>query len=283
LSVTVRSSGAVSLLNAIPSGVGSAMGVELPIEVTVKESESLGLMGDKTDGLIETTWQLLEGRLKRKSGIEYSIRSEVPASRGLKSSSGLTIAFIAAVSRLFDMNLTDEEMVKISANSSIAAGVSVTGSYDDAYAALLGGIVLTDSRSGQLIRRTMPPDGIEVLIAYNARVKPIVDPSRYRDLRDESMVIWNLILHGGFGVPIVLNGLMVSAICGYDSKPLINGLAHGALSCGVSGTGPSIFFIAKDGDGHRLESILRSTSLRGWSTILVKPRVNRISVSCVGL
>jgi len=285
MSVTARSSGAVSLLNAIPAGVGSAMGVELPIEVTVKATKGLNLKGAENDGLIAATWRTLQGRLRRKSGIgiEYGISSQVPASRGLKSSSGLTIAFIAAVSELLDMRLTDDEMVKISADASIAAGVSITGSYDDAYAALLGGIVLADSRTGRLVKRIAPPDGISILIAYDERVKSTVDTFRYRYLRAEAMVIWNLILEGGFEVPMVLNGLMVSAVCGYDSKPMLDGLGHGALSCGISGTGPSIFFVVRDGDGRRLESILKGTSLRGWSTVLVKPRASRISVKRVDL
>ena len=69
----------------------------------------------------------------------WTVKSEIPPRQGLKSSSAVAVAAIKALCDASDYNLENTDIVDIAAAAQLASGVSITGSYDDTWAALEGG------------------------------------------------------------------------------------------------------------------------------------------------
>ncbi len=79
----------------------------------------------------------------------------------MKSSAAVSVAAIKALCDATDIELENADIVDISAAAQLAAGVSLTGSYDDSWAATEGGWKLIDSnaadaRSGLLLEAIGP-------------------------------------------------------------------------------------------------------------------------------
>lgn len=82
------------------------------------------------------------GSVEDSIGIEISTKSDLPPASGLSSSSALSNAVTLATSELivdeFDKKpMNDLEIVNLAIDSSLEAGVTITGAFDDATASYL--------------------------------------------------------------------------------------------------------------------------------------------------
>ena len=67
----------------------------------------------------------------QKEDIYWAVASKIPQSRGLKSSAAISVAAIKALCEATQTELDDAEIVSLSSQAQVAAGVSITGSIDD--------------------------------------------------------------------------------------------------------------------------------------------------------
>lgn len=141
--------GACSLLHAAPLGYGACMALNLPITVRLLDRPSKRDVSDP-DGLLDRlleAWQAAGQPLPEGYSAEelhWGVNSKIPAKQGLKSSAATCIAALRALENATEIRLEDHERVHLAATAQLAAGVSLTGSIDDAWGCMTPGWKLVD-------------------------------------------------------------------------------------------------------------------------------------------
>jgi shikimate kinase len=247
-----RSNGAITVVNALPTGIGAAIGVDLPVvaEVELHPAGSHGKWdvrvadAARTPLVIASLTESLRRFAPDSSGRgELTLRSEVPAGRGLKSSSAVGTAIALAVARATDAASTPSEIARTSARAAVAAGVSATGAFDDALAGVSGGIVVTDNPRGELLRTIPVRDDWRVALFVPDEVhRP--SPEWLAAFRAESAAgraAAEAAVAGDWIRAMRLNSLLVENVVGYAYGPVRDELERrGAIAAGVSGLGPTL-------------------------------------------
>jgi len=258
--------GAISIVNALPTGVGAAVGVDLPVRAELElhpsgSSEKWDVqIGDdhRSPLVIESLTQALRRFAPGTSGRgSLSLRSAVPVGRGLKSSSAVSSAVVLAVARAIDARVSAVDVARVSAQASIEAGVSATGAFDDALAGLSTGIVVTDNARGELLRAIPVEPGLGLAIYVPAESHP-PSPGLRAQFEAEALASSRAVrsaIEGRWTEAMRLNSDVVERVMGYDYRAARAGLeAAGAIACGVSGLGPALVAVAT---GGRVEAVAR--------------------------
>lgn len=240
--------GAVSIVNAIAAGKGCAVGIDLrtwaEVELVSGEGVEVRLEGfpDEPVKLAELCVQAVMDRFSIKRRAIVRTGSQIPVSRGLKSSSAAANAVILATLDALKAEMPTIDILKMNADVSIKAGVSVTGAMDDAAASLLGGVVFTDNLARTLLRHDVFDLCDRVVIAVPDRMirksgLPKERIALYRPLAEEAFrLAWN----GEYIKAVTLNSLIYGAALGLDQELSIKALRAGAVASGISGTGPAV-------------------------------------------
>ena len=178
------SNGSCSLLHAAGLGYGASLALDLPVKVRLLDKESKKVLSDP-DGLLEAvfdSWKAAGHNLP-EGELFWSVKSKIPPRQGLKSSSAVSVAAIKALCDATGIELENADIVDIAASAQLASGVSITGSYDDSWAAIEGGWKLIDAnapdaRSGLLLESQGPlsEDWAVILILRGAREqRPVLE------------------------------------------------------------------------------------------------------------
>ncbi len=256
-----RVHGAVSIVNAIATGRGAAMGVDLWTEAEVSLRDDGEIMvfiedepGEDTSLARKVVEKVLERVGMRGWGAEVRTKSNIPIGRGLKSSSAASNAIALATVKAAGLELSPEEVVKLAVEASIKAGVSITGAFDDAYTCFFGGINLTDKLSHRLLMHREAPENIRVLILVPGEkvYTGSVEVSSLRSLSKGFETAVKYVLEGRFWEAMTLNGFLVASALNQDPRPILQSLRAGAEAAGISGTGPSVSAIVEE---ERVESV----------------------------
>ena len=185
-------------------------------------------------------------------GMELKTKSTLPMASGLSSSSASSNAVVKVVSSIisdeFDFApLNDLEIINMAIDASLEAGVTITGSFDDATASYFGGVVVTDNKNREFIIKEKMDD-------YQILVYMPNFHSKSGDSNPERMKLLAPLVETAFGFAkdknyfkaLNLNGLIYSATLGFDSSIAIDALEAGALASGLSGTGSSFVAVVSD-------------------------------------
>lgn len=256
--------GAVSIVNAMANGLGAALGVGLRVEAECRVlEESIFKVYSKDrilrpDNLTERVCRLILNAYGIKGGCEVRIFSEIPARKGLKSSSAVSSAVALACLKEVSGRADHMEAARYSAEASIQAGVSVTGAFDDATACLLGGITITDNIERRLIaRRTVDPSlRVIMLIPPGGMLSGSVDTRLFKPFEPLMRLAHKLALDGEEWIAMTLNGLAVSASLGLSVGPAVEALRSGAVAAGVSGKGPAVAAVVGPEGAERVRRIM---------------------------
>ena len=241
--------GAITIVNAIPSGLGAAMGIDLWTEAWVEFGEFNGIEVEIMDAVEEDknlAKRVVEKVLQKTGlsglGARVKTRSNIPIGKGLKSSSAAANAIALASVKALNLDLSPEEVILIGVEASMEAGVSITGAYDDSYTSFFGGINITNNISKRILRRFRAPEDLRVLIMVPEErlYTRDVDTKALRRIQEISKKAVAMALDGRFWEAMTINGLMIATILKINPRPIIEALRRGALAAGVSGTGPSI-------------------------------------------
>lgn len=247
------SHGAATIVNAIASGKGAAFGLDLKTEATVELTEGEGI--DVTmDDLVGESTALVErcvlGVLERVgSGKRYHAEvrtsSQIPVSRGLKSSSAAANAVVLATLDALSVEMDLVDAVRIGTRAAIDAGVSVTGAFDDACACALGGVVLTDNRSEEILFHGPMPDYFRALIyvpPFQVR-KASLPRKRMAAVKGLVDLAFEVAQEGDYFRALTLNGMCYSVALGLDQEVAVKAMMSGALAAGLTGTGPALVML----------------------------------------
>lgn len=261
--------GAITIVNALATGRGSALSIGLWTEATVRLTDKPGFI----DGVItsdpEEDKTLMEKcvlKVLRKFNVDHiygayvETKSNIPIARGLKSSSVASNAMVLATLNALNEELPDEEILKLSVEASIEAGVTVTGALDDASASYLGGVTVTDNRAMKILKQFKIDDDIKVLIHVPEykRYTTKVNLSRLKLMAEGLDLAFREALEGKWRTAMLLNSLVCCSALGYSFEPILNALEAGALASGLSGKGPAIVALAYQDTINSVKEVWRN-------------------------
>ena len=236
--------GAVSIVNAIATGMGSALGISLKVTAEAQIQTGHGIKfvtGRNGDRLIKNIIQktipkeIIDGNM-----ISISVDSQIPLGYGLKSSSAVSNAVALACSRMAkEAEIDDYDILDVSTRSSLEAKVSMTGAYDDATACYFGGFTVTDNYSRRLIRKEKAAENLYAIIMLPTNSSR-GDIHKLRNFSDLFIDAFQLAESGQYWKAMKLNGVLASAALSSSYAPALDAIEHGALSASISGNGPSI-------------------------------------------
>jgi len=252
-----RSYGAISVLNAIPCGIGATIGVELTTDVYFSESDTTEVtLIDRPNMSPDLVKSCVKATLEHigQDSIDYSIevRTDIPPSVGLKSSSSVCNATIKAVLDAFGESMDEIELIRLGVRCARECKVTITGSFDDACGCGLGGLVVTDNLNDDVLSRDeVPKYDVVICVPERTIPKSKVPRERYAELSDVYRSMASRIRTDYLNI-ITENGRYVGGIIGDVPEFVESALDAGALAAGISGTGPSMTILTEKGKGKEI-------------------------------
>ena len=264
---TGQAHGACSLLHAAGTGYGASIALDLPIIVKALDRPSKRQLED-SDGVLPAVVEAwVSNGLALPEGLEandihWAVASKIPQNRGLKSSAALSIAGIKALCEATNTDLSDFEIVSLSSQAQMNAGVSITGSIDDSWACLTKGWTLInanaeDIESGVVMSGPGPnPDDWIVLIAARDERKARPELENFAPLFQEFEKALIALQQGEILNCLTINGRAVCSVTNdLQGRRIANdAFINGARASGVTGSGPAVVII--------IPSLVRSSAER---------------------
>ena len=282
-----KAKGAISVVNAVASGRGATLSVDLPTSAKVDVKEERGRWKVFQNGrqvesalafhTLRRTIRML-GRDPHAYSGSVETASLAPTGVGLKTSSSASVAITLAVLSAFGSRYPDAEVLGCSVSASLTSGVSITGAMDDAASCLLGGVNFVDNSSGRILSRVSLKRSLPVLIRVPGEESRRADvPTRYvRRFSEVADSIFKIGIEGNAWKAMTLNGLIFSSIYSYAPSAALRAIERGALGSGLSGTGPAVAAVFDDErDAGRLArdwaddgaEVIRTTTSDGGATV----------------
>jgi shikimate kinase len=153
--------------------------------------------------------------------------------------------------------------VKLGVRAARDAGVTVTGAFDDACASFLGGIVVTDNRKMELIRREEIESKVFIFAPDRKAFSVETDIKRSQLIAPYVEVAYDLALKGDYERAMTLNGFLYCGALGFDTEYMLKALECGIKGVSLSGTGPSYVALVKNDQTKELKSAWESCGMEG--------------------
>jgi shikimate kinase len=282
------SHGAATIVNAIATGKGAAVGVGLWTKAAVTLTDEPGtvkvkILSDSSENPVlaqKTVERVLEHfGLEKEFGAKVETRSNIPVARGLKSSSAAANAVALATTAALERSLDDVDVVKLGVDGAVDAKVTVTGAFDDACASYFGGVVITDNMERRIVKRFEMAEAPVVLFYVPAEKTYTVssDVKRMKTMASVVKIAYREALNGNYWAALTLNGLIYSSALGYDSSPAVDALTAGALASGLSGTGPAVTAIVPEDKVDVVKEVWRNREGE-----ILEARINQEKAKVVG-
>ncbi|MBC8053514.1 MAG: homoserine kinase [Sphingobacteriaceae bacterium] len=194
-------------------------------------------------------------------GVEIELHKQMPIGSGLGSSSASTVAGLFAINAMLDNPLTKMELVPFAMKGEeLACG---TGHADNVAPAILGGFVLIRSYEPLDIIKLSYPENLHCAIVFPEVDVPTRDARRMireKVLLKDAVVQWGNIaglVSGLFMKDLDLIGRSMKDVIIEPVRSILIpdfykmreiALANGAISFGISGSGPSVFAFTDNAD-----------------------------------
>ena len=263
---TGTANGGCSLLHAAGLGYGASLALDLPVKVRILDKKSRRDIEDP-DGLLEqivVAWENAGLKLPAEE-IFWTIKSEIPPRQGLKSSSAISVAAIRALCDATDSTLDNADIVDIAAAAQLAAGVSITGSFDDSWAAIEGGWKLVDTNAesaqqGLLLESEGPKSEdwkVLILLRGDRDERPALEDFTFHQQAFSQAL--TALQDGKDLVALTWNGRgVVGALNDQSGRRLTNdAFVNGARAAGISGSGTAIVIFAPAISTPTIERLIR--------------------------
>lgn len=252
--------GAISIVNAVATGFGSAMGISLEVKVEIVSKKGSGIIFQKGRGsnmIKKIIHDMLPRKYLNNNQLLINMNSEIPSGMGLKSSSAVSNAVALACNSLLNEVINDEFILNSAIDASLYAKTTITGAFDDSTACYYGGFVTTENYKRKLMKRDLAPtDVIAVIFLPNNRKRG--DVSRLKLLSDIYHDAFQLAYSGQYWKAMILNGVLTSSLLSNSYTITRMCLENGALAASISGNGPAIVAVARESEIQRIKSILRN-------------------------
>jgi shikimate kinase len=238
-------------------GKGAAFGLDLWTKAEVKLTDEVNIITGMITSDPEENTTLIQktvARVFRHFGVEkqfgakVTTSSNIPIARGLKSSSAAANAVALATVAALTEELDDLSVVNLGVDAAFESKVTVTGAFDDACASYLGGVVVTNNSTRQLLRRFSLPEGLTVLLHVPTRKAYTgdTDVSRLAMIKPAAIAAFEEAKKGNLWTAMTQNGIAYSLALGYDNSIAEQALVNGALAAGLCGKGPAVTVVVPD-------------------------------------
>jgi shikimate kinase len=258
IKVTSIVHGAISIVNAVATGYGSAMGISLNVKVEIISKKGSGLIFQKGGGSLmikKIIYDVLQSKYINNNQLLININSEIPSGMGLKSSSAVSNAVALACNSLTNKEISDEFVLNSAVEASLYAKTTITGAYDDSTACYYGGFVSTDNYKRKIWKRENSPTDISAVI-FLPNNKKRGDVTRLKLLSDIYMEAFQLAYSGQYWKAMTLNGVLTSSLLSNSYTITRMCLENGALAASVSGNGPAIAAVVRESQVQKIKSVL---------------------------
>lgn len=236
--------GALTVVNALATGGGAALGVNLKTTVKVSSERREGWAPIRPKASLGDLLSSVYEEFCYKMGVRpfelfASVETQLPSGVGMKSSSSVANALILALADAYNLKIEHSEVLSINTSASLKAGVSRTGALDDAAACLLGGVEVTDNLAGKILASyEAKREKAVFLIPHNA-VRPSLNIRFGHLVRSVVETAHGLALRGRYHEALNLNGSVYAHAYGYDNTPIVEAWRIGASAAGITGNGPA--------------------------------------------
>ena len=245
------SHGAATIINAIATGKGAAIGVDLWTKAAVTLTDEAGQVDvtihsdySENHALTQKTVERILSYfgLEQQFGAKVETYSNIPVARGMKSSSAAANAIALATTAALERRLDDVTLVNLGVDAALDAKVTITGAFDDACASFFGGVLITDNIERKIVKRFELIETPAVLFYVPAEKTYTVSSNvkRMKSMASVVKAVYNEALNGNYWAALTLNGLIYSSALGFDTSPVVDAFTAGALASGLSGTGPAV-------------------------------------------
>lgn len=258
IKVTSIVHGAISIVNAVATGYGSAMGISLNVKVEIISKKGSGLIFQKGGGSLmikKIIYDVLQSKYINNNQLLININSEVPSGMGLKSSSAVSNAVALACISLTNKEISDEFVLNSAVDASLYAKTTITGAYDDSTACYYGGFVTTDNYKRKIWKRENSPMDISAVI-FLPNNKKRGDVTRLKLLSDIYLEAFQLANSGQYWKAMTLNGVLTSSLLSNSYTITRMCLENGALAASISGNGPAIAAVVRESEVQKIKSVL---------------------------
>lgn len=258
IKVTSIVHGAISIVNAVATGYGSAMGISLNVKVEIISKMGSGLIFQKGGGSLmikKIIYDVLQSKYINNNQLLININSEVPSGMGLKSSSAVSNAVALACISLTNNEISDEFVLNSAVDASLYAKTTITGAYDDSTACYYGGFVTTDNYKRKIWKRENSPTDISAVI-FLPNNKKRGDVTRLKLLSDIYLEAFQLANSGQYWKAMTLNGVLTSSLLSNSYTITRMCLENGALAASISGNGPAIAAVVRESEVQKIKSVL---------------------------
>lgn len=260
--------GAATIVSGIGSYYGVALGVSLETRASIRKTEgggtSITIEGkERIDTALVSGCLRYARRMNMLDGaVDVHIASQIPPSRGMKSSSSVALAVLGAASKSSGRTVSETRLLRMSAEASIEAGVSVTGAFDDAAACHYGGIVFANNGNMRLLRRVKVRQGYSVVYCVPERriSKRSLPMDAIRERAAEMKEMYRSAAAGRLKEACTANTDVLCSLLDIDKSPALDARMSGALLSGLTGTGPAFFAVC---DQRHLDAVSSVFSRHG--------------------
>jgi shikimate kinase len=260
--------GAATIVNAIALGRGAAFGVDLWTKTEVKLTNEPAIFEAEITSDPQESILLVErtvARVLQRFGLENSFgakvktSSNIPAARGLKSSSVAANATALATVAALGKELDDLEIVKIGVEAAFDAKCTITGAFDDACASYFGGAIITDNLNREILKQMPLPQNLIVLFYVPPQKAYTInsDVARLQTVKPFVETAFEKAMDGKIWEALTLNGLVYSAASNQNVSIAIDALAAGAVAAGLSGKGPTITAVTQTDNVDKVKAALQ--------------------------
>jgi homoserine kinase len=196
--------------------------------------------------------------LKSKQGVEISLNKKMPLGSGLGSSAASAVAGVFAINHLLGMPMNQQDLLPFAMEGERLACGSAHA--DNVAPSLLGGFVLIRSYDPLDVIKIPTPPNLYCTIIHpqiEVQTKDARDILRKKILMSDAIIQWGNVggliaglmksdydLIGRSMHDVIVEPVRSILIPGFDQVKS-NALKAGALGCGISGSGPSIFALSK--------------------------------------
>ena len=250
--------GAVSIVNAIATGKGSTLGIDTFVEITLTKKEGKGIHITSENKSISSRLinKLIENMIPKKildnTKLELDFKSNIPTGYGLKSSSAISSAVVLSCAKAFGKTMSDDDILKLGAKTSIQTKISITGAYDDACACHFGGFNVTDNSKMRLLHREIAPKDLQAII-FLPKSRKRGNLKKLKEFKDAFEKSWQLAKNSDYWNAAILNGIATSSILNSEPNLIMKLMEKGALCATISGNGPSIMAITDRKNKSRVQ------------------------------
>ncbi len=223
-------------------------------------------------------------------GVTLSIEKGIPLGSGMGSSAASAVAAVVAANALLDAPLDPPALLPFALEGERFASGALHA--DNVAPCLLGGLVLCPARLGALtVRVPAPADVVSVLVhpaltvhtaASRRRLKPDVPLGLAVEQAGCLAAFLAACYRGDIELlrlsfdDVVIEPQRAAEVAGFDAVKSA-ALSHGALGCSLSGSGPSVFALARSADAEGVRDAMLAAFQRegsvaeGWISPLDAP------------